>query len=193
MVGGVQKAIETYGIKAYLQDENSGWKFAYIPYINNGIFSGYMKTKNDSLENIKEINLLLKSIMEDCCEVWTEDEILIARNNLQNDQVLQESSQEIAQEIANQYIYIGRRILRTEWATRVSQFADSNSLKVIGRKYFQSRKCSHSNWLSLSNKNIGEGDQRKNSKSILSKQLYPDSVLGGKRHKNSSTLKLKYY
>ncbi len=57
-MGGIQKTIETYGIRAYLLDENSAWKFAYVPYLTNGAYSGYMKTKNQSIETIKSCNLL---------------------------------------------------------------------------------------------------------------------------------------
>ena len=134
--GGIAKAIETFGLKAYLLDDGGAWKFAYIPYIKNGVFSGYHTSKSD---NIKETNLLLKSILEDFSEILSDDEVIAARNNLLSDMMMQESSQEVSQDMANQFIYIGRRVLRTEWAERTSQYAGADSLRVVARRYFQSK------------------------------------------------------
>ena len=77
--------------------------------------------------------------MEDFCEIINEEMVSYAKDMLLIDIIISESSQEIAQEVANQYIYIGRRTLRTEQARRVSQFSDVDTLKLIGRKYFQGK------------------------------------------------------
>ena len=53
--------------------------------------------------------------------------------------MLQESSQEITQEITNTYAFIGRRVLKSEWYERVNKFANAGCLKLIGRKYLLSK------------------------------------------------------
>jgi processing peptidase subunit beta len=67
-----------------------------------------------------------------------EVEVFRARNKIYNTLLNFQSSQEISSKIANQLLYFGRRIPRSEVAQRISHF-DSHLLNRVAKEWFYDR------------------------------------------------------
>ena len=65
-------------------------------------------------------------------------EVFRARNKFYNDLIQYQNSQELAQGIAWQLLYLGRRVPRSEIAQRISHF-DSEHLTRVARHWFYDR------------------------------------------------------
>ncbi len=72
-------------------------------------------------------------------------EVYRGRNNLYNSLLARESSDEIANEVGQQILYLGRRVPRSEVAKRVAHL-DNYHMRLLCNDWFYDAEPSFTNW-----------------------------------------------
>jgi len=110
-------------------------KTFYFPYQDTALFGSYLFGNEVFCQ---QMMFLSQFILTEYSQFIDEHEMFRTRNKMFNDLLNQEDGKKLSSEMAHQVSYLGRRIPRSEFATRISNIEKNYLQRVVLDKFFDS-------------------------------------------------------
>jgi len=117
-------------------------KSIYTPYSDTALFGSYL---HGNEVHAPQMLFMSQVILTEYANFMNEAECFRAKNKLYNELLQHETSNDIAQSIGNQVLYLNRRVPRSEIATRVSNM-NGKHLGKVAFNWFFDREISLVSW-----------------------------------------------
>jgi processing peptidase subunit beta len=117
-------------------------KSFYTPYSDTGLFGSYLHGNEVHSFQMMYMSQLVAS---DYALYLNQVEVFRGKNHLYNELLQQETGTDIAHSLGNQLLYLGRKVPRSETATRVSNIECSH-LSRVARNWFFDKEVSAVAW-----------------------------------------------
>ena len=132
----------------------------FSPYSDCGIFGHYFFGDARYAQSMAYLGGIIGQIMS---EYLTDLEVTRAKNKMYNELLAIQAASDQMQQYGPQYLMLGRKIPRSEIATRISSL-DAKELRRVCKEWFVEKEPSFTSW--------GPADE------IMEKGLYNDHKIG---------------